>query len=399
MTLLQHFSTAGRWLRDHPRLTFLAVWLVAFALLPGLSTTLLTLPLVFGIVQLDDVNTITTKDIMPGVADNFFKSGPVTAYLKARFTRKWVGPQIQENYLYKPMKGGAYKKGGVFDLTKRQVASGILFTPRYYDVNITEYLEDLEVEQTGPRAMFSRLKLDMSTAALTMSSILEIAFYHHGQALAGDDRSAEINGLEEILNDGVNASVFGNIFPSYGGQTRVDVSPALNSPTGLIAASAGPSLMFRPLEHSFMSCVIGSERPRAGITSNRGMGFIAENFSPQQKVDVLDPEINWPGFKFNTATIMASQYFPSQDGVNDADIGNYLTTATQGESLMWLNPGPQGDDAYLRFYIAQSQKFAMGFTGFKGARGDNMVSGQILFAGNLTGRSPRLSRWLFGFTR
>jgi hypothetical protein len=129
------------------------------------------------------------------------------------------------------------------------------------------------------------------------------------------------------------------------------------------------------------------------------MGFIAENFSPQQKIDVLDPEINWPGFKFNTATIMASQYFPSQDGVNDPDLGNYLTTATQGESLLWLNPGPQGDDAYLRFYIAQSAKFAYGFTGFKGARGDNMVSGQILFAGNLTGRAPRLSRWTYGYTR
>jgi hypothetical protein len=148
-----------------------------------------------------------------------------------------------------------------------------------------------------------------------------------------------------------------------------------------------------------MSCVIGSERPKVGYTSNRGMGFIAENFSPQQKIDVMDPEINWPGFKFNTATILASQYFPGQDGVNDPDLGNYSTTAAQGESLMWLNPGPQGDDAYIRFFIAQSPKFAFGFTGFKGARDDNMVSGQILFAGNYTFRAPRLSRWLYGFTR
>lgn len=347
-------------------------------------------------ILLDDVNTITTKDIMPGVADNFFKSGPVTAYLKNRFTRKWVGPQIQENYLYKPMKGGAYAKGGVFDVTKRQVASGMLFTPRYYDVNVTEYLEDLEVEQVGPHAMFSRIKLDMSTAALTLSAILEIAFFHHGQNLAGDNRSLEVNGLEEMLTNGVDQTWAGNIFPSYGGQTRVDVAPALNSPTGLVAASAGPSLMFRVLEHSFMSCVIGSERPKIGVTTNRGMGFVAENFSPQQKIDVMDPEINWPGFKFNTATIVASQYAPGQDGVNDPDLGNYNASS---ETFWWLNPGPQGDDAYIRFYIAQSPKFAFGFTGFKGARDDNMVAGQILFAGNLTGRSPRLSRSLYGFTR
>jgi hypothetical protein len=108
-------------------------------------------------VLLDDVNTITTKDILPGVADNFFKSGPVSAYFKNRFNRKWIGPQIQANYLYKPMATGSYKKGAQFNLTKRQVASGIIFTPRYYDTNITEYLEDLEVEQVGPHAMFSRV--------------------------------------------------------------------------------------------------------------------------------------------------------------------------------------------------------------------------------------------------
>jgi len=380
----------------HPRLLLLVTITVAALthhLHPGLSL------LVIGAIQLDDVNTITTKDIMPGVADNFFRSGPVTAYMRGRFTRKWVGPQIQENYLFKPMKGGAYKKGAQFDITKRQVASGLLFTPRYYDVNVTEFLEDLEVEQTGPHAMFSRIKLDMSTAALSMSALLEIAFFHHGQSLAGDDRSAELNGAEEALTDGTSATMFGNLFPSYGGQTRVDVAPALNSPTGLVAASAGPSLMFRVLEHSFMSTVIGTERPKLGVTSNRGMGFIAENFSPQQKIDVMDPEINWPGFKFNTATIVASQYAPSQDGVNDPDLGNYLATAAQGEPLIWINPGPQGDDAYIRFYIAQSPKFAFGFTGFKGARDDNMVAGQILFAGNYTFRSPRLSRWLYGFTK
>lgn len=389
-------SAAGatlRAIRSHPRLTAALVWLITALVHPH---ALLGLPLVFGVVILDDVNTITTKDIMPGVADNFFKSGPVTAYLRARFNRKWIGPQIQENYLYKPMAGGAYKKGGQFSIAKRQVASGMLFTPRYYDVNITEYLEDLEVEQVGPHAMFSRVKLDMSTAALTMSSILEIAMFHHGQVIGADDRSAELNGLEEAFTNGTDATWTGTVFPSYGTQTRADVAPALNSPTGLIAASAGPSLMFRVLEHSFMSCVIGNERPRAGFTTNRAMGCIAENFSPQQKIDVMDPEINWPGFKFNTATIMASQYCPGQDGVNDADLGNYYNAT---ETFWWFNPGPQGDDAYIRFFIAQSPKFAFGFTGFKGARDDNMVAGQILFAGNLTVRSPRLSRALYGFTR
>lgn len=349
-------------------------------------------------ILLDEVNTITQKTIMPGVVDNFFKSGPVTAYLRSRFTRRWNGPLIQENYLFRPMKGGAYKIGGSFDLTKVTPYSGLQFTPRFYDVNVTQYLEELEVLYAGPMAMFNKVKADMSNAAMTLSAILEIAFMRHGQSVASGDRTAEINGLEEIFNDGVNTSWAGNLFPIYGGQDRTDatINNALTPPTGKVAANINGGINFSNLQHSYLSCVIGSERPKIGITTNRGFGFIAESFAPQQKIDTTDPEINWPGMKFNQATIVMSQYAPGQDGVNDPNLGNYNAAA---ETFVWLNPGPQGDDAYLRLYIAQSPKFAFGFTGFKGARGDNQVSGQILFAGNLTGRSPRLSRILHGITK
>jgi hypothetical protein len=97
--------------------------------------------------------------------------------------------------------------------------------------------------------------------------------------------------------------------------------------------------------------------------------------------------------KFDKATITMSQYCPGADGVNDVDLGSYYAA---NETFWWLNFGPQGDDAYIRLYIAQSRKFAFGFTGFKGARQDNQVAGQILFAGNLTVKALRLSRVISG---
>jgi hypothetical protein len=345
-------------------------------------------------IQLDEVNTTVTKEIEPGVVDGYFKAGPFIAMAKSRFNRKWIGPQIQENFMYKPMKGGAYKKGSSFDITRRQTRTGLLFGPRYYQVGITEFLEDLEVELAGPRAAFSVIRTDMAQASLTMSAILEIAAFHHGQALAGDDRSMEMNGLEEALNNGTTASWAGNIFPSYGGQTRTDVSPALDPPAGLIAQDLGGApISYRVLRHSYFSCIIGNEAPTIGITTNRCMGYIAENFLPHQIVDTTQPEINWPGMKFDKATITMSQYCPGADGVNDVDLGSYYAP---NETFWWLNFGPQGDDAYIRLYIAQSRKFAFGFTGFKGARQDNQVAGQILFAGNLTVKALRLSRVISG---
>lgn len=348
-------------------------------------------------VLLNEVNSIATKQIMPGVVDSFFKAGPLMAFARRRFNRRWAGPQIQENYLYRPMHGRAYAKGGPFNTDKRQTHTGMLFTPRYYYVNVTEFLEDLEVEMAGPTAMFSKLKLDLQTAGFTMSSILEIALHRNGQNVGGNDRSLEINGLEEALNDGVNASWNGTVFPSYGGQTRADVNGALNSPRGFVTENVNGGIGFRELMHSYISCVIGGEAPVVGITSNRGFGFISEAFHPSQRIDATAPEINWPGIKFpfNNATVVISQYIPSQDGVNDADLGDY---SHDNEILEWINPGPTGDMAYMRLYIAQSRKFAFGFTGFKGARDDNQISGQILFGGNFVHRAPRYSRILYGIT-
>ena len=392
--ILITIDRALRWLAARPLLAALGV--LVYQYFTGAHPSLFFIGLA-GVLQLDDVNTTVTKEIAPGVVDGYFKAGPAIAMAKARFTRKWIGPQIQENFMFKPMSGGAYKKGQPFNVTRRQTRTGMLFAPRYYQVNVTEFLEDLEVEMAGPRAAFSVIRTDMQQAALTMSAILEIAFFRHGQALAGDDRSAEINGIEEAFNDGVNASWAGNVFTSYGGQTRTDVQPALTPPTGLVASpNVNGPISYRVLRHSYFSTVIGNEAPGIGLTTNRCMGFIAENFLPHQIIDTTQPEINWPGLKFDKATIMMSQYAPGVDGVNDPDLGNYLASA--GETFAWLNFGPQGDDAYIRLYIAQSSKFAFGFTGFKGARDDNQVSGQILFGGNLTNRAIRLSRILHGIT-
>ena len=40
---------------------------------------------------------------MRGVVDSFFRSGPLTALARNRFTQRWAGPQIQENFIYSAM--------------------------------------------------------------------------------------------------------------------------------------------------------------------------------------------------------------------------------------------------------------------------------------------------------
>jgi hypothetical protein len=347
--------------------------------------------------NLDEINTLTRKKIMPGLADNFFKNSPLLAYVKNNRRADWTGgPTIQENFLYMPMKGGAYAKGAPFDITKRQTKAGLLFSPKFYEVNVTEFTEDVEVIVRGPEAVLNLVQADLADAALTMSAILAIDIYRHGQNIGGVDRSLKINGLEEALSDGVNASFGGATFASYGQQARADVNGALTSPTGLIAANVNGAITYHVLEHSYQSCVIGEEHPVIGVTTNRCMGYINENFQPQQRIDAKEPTIGYTGIKFKDATIVQDQYAPGVDGVDDPDIGNYYQSG--GEVFMWLNPGAEGENAHFRLFIATSEKYQFGFTGFKVAQDSTVVAGQILFGGQFTVRTPRLMRILHGIT-
>lgn len=353
-------------------------------------------------IQLDEINALTRKRILRGIVDNYFKQGPIMQYLRANRLKDYIGgPQIQENYLYKPMKGGAYKKGQSFDVTKHQTKTGLLFEPRFYEVNVTEFLEDIEVIVTGPEAVMSMVDADLSNAALTLSAILEIAILHHGQNLQGDDRSSEINGLEEALGSAAVASWAGNFFPNYGGQDRASVAPALNSPgsvngTSLVNADVGGPIDIRVLEHSYQSCKIGQEVPKLGVTTPRCTGFIGENFWGQVRLqDTKDPVIGWTGLKFKEATIVDSNYFPGGEGENDPLLGNYLTPDGY-ETFLWLNPGGEGDKSYMSLHVSTSPRYRFGFTGFKVAQDNLQIAGQLLFGGNFSIRAPRLMRWLRG---
>ena len=389
---MKQLTPLSSWLATHRLFVFVACLLALAVFRPEV---LLFLPVV-GLVNLDPINTATTKNIMPGLADNFFKNDPLMEFLKSRHHVYPGGPQIQENFLYKPMIGQAYAKGvGGFNISKRQTFAGLLFGPKYYEVSIPEYLEEVEIEVNGPTAVLSMVKTDYGNAALTMSAMLAIDNYQGGQNLGGIDRTLHINGLAEALGSDLTASWDAQTYSTYGSQTRVDIGAPLRPPTGLVAANVNGSITFRVLEHSYQSCVIGREHPVIGVTTNRCMGYISESFQPHQVVDSVEPTIGYVGIKFKQATIVESQYCPGADGVNDADIGNYNAS---GETFWWLNPGPEGEDAYLKLRISVSPLFQFGTTGFKPAQDNTVVVSQVLFAGNLTSRATRLQRGLFGIT-
>lgn len=119
-------------------------------------------------LQFDMINTATTKVIQPGVVDNFFKAGPVIAMAKSRFTRKWIGPTIQENFLFRPLIGGVYAKGGAFNLIAAD-QDGHDLQPALLSGSPSLIPGRSPAEMAGPTS-FSDHQRRTGEAALTMSA-------------------------------------------------------------------------------------------------------------------------------------------------------------------------------------------------------------------------------------
>ena len=335
-----------------------------------------------------EVNVYTQTHIVPGVVDGVFKNDPLLAMLKANGIRRIAGgakggSMIQENIIYKPMIGGAYDIGGTFNLTKRRTADGLTFDLKHHQVNVTEFLEDIEIYNNGPEAVFNMVEADLTNAALTQSAILAIETYNAG---SGTGRTNKINGLAEIVNDGSTNSWTAAAYTTYGNVTRSAVNGAL---TGQVDQVSG-AVTYKILEESYNDVVLGAVEPNLGITSNRGMSYIKQKFHPQLRVTQQEPKIGFTGIQFNKATILQSQYCPGAQGVNDADLGNYLNSG--GEVFFWL----QTD--FLRMWVTASSLFGFGFSGFKWAQDSTIVAGQYFASVNITCQAPRLFYQLYDIT-
>ena len=338
---------------------------------------------------LDELNTSTKIHIVPGVTDNVFLNDPFLAMLRAQNLERFPGgTKIQENFLYATMLGGSYAKGSTFNLTRRQTTTGGDFMPKLYYVNISEFKEDIQIFNKGPEAVFRIVDVDMQNAALTMSAILAVAVFNEGISAT---RTLELNGLAEILNDGTNQSWTDATYPTYGGVSRNGtIGSALNSPMTGPAANVNGVVSYKMLEEGYSSLMIGPEAPNMILTTNLGLSYIKEKFHPQLRIETQDPKIGFNSIVFNSARIYQSQYAPGTRGQNDPVLGNWLDAG--GETLWMLNT------KFFRFWVTDDPEFGFGFTGFKPAQDNTQVAGQYLFAGNITGQSPRLSRHFYNIT-
>lgn len=371
------------------------------------------------------IPSVTVQQIWADqITDNFFKAVPFWTYLRDKALMDFDGgTYMQYAFMFKPTIGGFYSPGQSFNIDMIDTIAALQFREKYIEQNVTMAMEDIMVRNRGPRAVFSLVDAYMKNAMMTITAQCAIAGWRHGQASGSgvnDDRSLYINGLSEALNDGVLPSWDSNIFTTYGGQTRNGaIGAALNSQPqwwGQTNGSAG-KVTYQLLESLYQTSTQGNLSPDLGVTSKQGMTLIKNTMQVQQRfAQETDPRYGFEGVKLNKMLITKDDYAPSAVyGVNDSQLGNYLTAAftnpltsgtpnggfpttataatlTPGEVLFMINT----DTWKLR--LSTNPQYQFGFTGFKPGQDNTRVSGQVLAALNLECVANRLNGQAFGFS-
>jgi hypothetical protein len=261
------------------------------------------------------------------VFDNLFVDTPFQAkFEKAGVFDPFLGGNgMMEGFIYGRVQGAAVAPGSTVTVTRQQLNTGMKFQPKAYVAWAP--LDDWELDDgsgtggvinSGPSRIANQYQILMENMTQTINTMLEMDSFRHGQASASGisgNRILNSNGLSEALNNGVDPSWDGNVFTTYGSQTRNGViGPALNSTPLYLGTSSGANgqIDFNALMRLWGQCVVTGGKPDLGITNV--MGFVAvANALDAQRRDVSNTkhDIQWDGLSFNGIDIYQDPLAPS----------------------------------------------------------------------------------------
>jgi hypothetical protein len=267
----------------------------------------------------DQLSATTLADMRrDAVQDNFFVEGAwqrLTRYYHAD-DPFFGGTWMQEPFMYNRVNGGAYPPGSDVEVEQVQILAAMAFTPRAYKEDVPINMWVTEVMNAGPAAAVSTYDAYMTNAVQAMSTDFNIDAYQHGQASSStisSNRSIFMNGIDEALNDGVNPGYLGNVYATYGGQTRNGaVGNVLNSTpiwAGDSNGSTGP-VSYSLLYGAYLNCV---QDPDAGLCNKAAFQYIANKNEPKQRFaeEEKDVRIGMVGFRILNAIIHVDKLAPS----------------------------------------------------------------------------------------
>jgi len=316
----------------------------------------------------DQISATTLADLKDDVlVDNFFVETPWMRKMRAMGALEDFagGTFMQDPFMYDRVNGGAIAPGSDVTVMQKQIIAATAFVPKEYVEQVPLNLWQTNVIQgSGPAVKVKLIDAYMQNAVQALNTDVAIDFYRHGQNISGSNRLIFINGLSEALNDGVNPSWDGNVFTTYGGQSRNGaIGNVLNSVPTWVGDTAGNTgqITYKTVFEAYQNCV---QPPDIGLCNKALFSYLAERQEPKQRFEMVqDLSIGVSGLKVLDGTIFVDKLAPSTKygtilpsnlsqttsikptafttptlSTTQAAISNYpsATSCTPGEPFFWL---------------------------------------------------------------
>jgi len=223
------------------------------------------------------------------------------------------GSVMQTPFQFNRVNGGAIAPGSDIAVEQVQILAATAFVPKEYVEQVPLNLFQTNVIQgSGPAVKVKLVDAYMTNAVQSLNTDIAIDFYRHGQNISGSNRSIFMNGISEALNDGINPSWDGNVFTTYGGQSRNGVvGNVLNAVPIWCGTQTGATgqITYKVLVEAYLNCV---QRPDIGLCNKALYAYLLERQEPKQRFqEETDVSIGFSGLKLLDAMIFEDKLAPS----------------------------------------------------------------------------------------
>lgn len=362
------------------------------------------------------------------VFDNLFVDTPFQAKLrKAGVLDPFLGGSgMFEGFIYGRPQGAALAPGSTVSVTRQQQNTGMKFLPKAYATWAP--LDDWELDDgtgtggvinSGPSMIANQYQIILESMTMMLNTMIEMDSFRHGQPAGtgiSDNRSLNTNGLDEALNNGIDPSPFGNIYGTYGGDTRNGViGPALNStPLWLGAQNNGASttslgtsgtgqIDVNALTRLWAQCVVTGGKPDMGITNVFGFTAVVNALDAQRRnTDMKKFDIGYTGVTFNGMELYPDPLAPSALAQDFLSLGatagkagnNNLVDGSGSNTVTGTIVTPQ--------YTTNAVNVAISGTGSNFPSNSTCTVGEVIYfleSGSFKLRPTDKSGWNFGLRR
>ena len=313
---------------------------------------------------LADVSAAAVDTYLPGLIDLFFNSNPL--WIRMASKERMVldgGDKVRQPILYDRLNVDSYTGQDTFDISRRPTKTVMQFDWAQYWTNLTvDGTTLIKTSGSGSRIL-DLVESEMETGRLSLSNRLGTDLFLDGTG----NSSKNILGLIAAVDDGTNVL-------TYGGMTR-DSSVQGTAVKGNLNTTGG-ALSLALVNTAMGAATIQPNRPDLIVTTQAMWDRFWERSQPAQR------EPSGPGFDDLARVGFSAINFNGAAVVIDSHVAS---------GNAWLL-----NTDFFKLLIHRDREFT--FTGFQKPTNQDVMVGQILWAGQLVCTSPRLNTRMTGLT-